>query len=280
MVPNQDGAGTIVAVGEGVDPGRVGERVWLWEAASGSERTAPPRSSSRCPKARRFDSPTPRSFDLGASLGIPALTAHRCLTVAEDGPESLGPGSARRPNGARPGRSGRRRPRRDRARRVVGRHRHHHGELQGEGDARHRRRRPPRRELPSGRRGRSDPAGRARRRRPHRRGRPVANAALDTAVVAPSGTIADLRDRSRGALHRRPHRHDRQHALPVRARLHGVRGGQRTGCARRPAAVAAGACASARMRGCRCIGSRSSGRRTPTPRWSHAVGKVLIDVGP
>src|SRR5207249_10997639 len=33
QVPNQDGAGVIDAVGEGVDPGRVGERVWLYFAA-------------------------------------------------------------------------------------------------------------------------------------------------------------------------------------------------------------------------------------------------------
>ncbi|MEA2588153.1 MAG: NADPH:quinone reductase, partial [Actinomycetota bacterium] len=33
VVPNQDGAGTIEGVGPGVDPGRVGERVWVWEAA-------------------------------------------------------------------------------------------------------------------------------------------------------------------------------------------------------------------------------------------------------
>ena len=32
-VPNQDGAGVIDAVGDGVDPARVGERVWVWEAA-------------------------------------------------------------------------------------------------------------------------------------------------------------------------------------------------------------------------------------------------------
>ena len=31
--PNQDGSGTIEAVGEGVDPVLVGERVWIWEAA-------------------------------------------------------------------------------------------------------------------------------------------------------------------------------------------------------------------------------------------------------
>src|SRR5690348_14856939 len=33
LVPNQDGAGTIVAVGRGVSGDRVGERVWLWESA-------------------------------------------------------------------------------------------------------------------------------------------------------------------------------------------------------------------------------------------------------
>ena len=32
------------------------------------------------------------SYDLGASLGVPFLTAHRCLTVTEDGPQRLGPG--------------------------------------------------------------------------------------------------------------------------------------------------------------------------------------------
>src|SRR2546425_6810306 len=33
VVPNQDGAGTVDAVGSGVPQSRVGERVWLWEAA-------------------------------------------------------------------------------------------------------------------------------------------------------------------------------------------------------------------------------------------------------
>src|SRR6056297_3592480 len=30
VAPHSDGAGVIEAVGEGVDPGRVGERVWIW----------------------------------------------------------------------------------------------------------------------------------------------------------------------------------------------------------------------------------------------------------
>ena len=33
QVPGQDGAGEIVAVGEGVNPTRIGHRVWVWEAA-------------------------------------------------------------------------------------------------------------------------------------------------------------------------------------------------------------------------------------------------------
>jgi len=37
--------------------------------------------------------PDVASFDLGASLGVPFLTAHRCLTVTEGGPTRLGPGT-------------------------------------------------------------------------------------------------------------------------------------------------------------------------------------------
>src|SRR5947209_3600159 len=85
-----DGAGTIVAVGDGVDPGRVGERVWLWEAA----RHRPNGSAQELvalPAAQAVPLPERASFDLGASIGIPALTAHRCLTVGVDGPAQLGP---------------------------------------------------------------------------------------------------------------------------------------------------------------------------------------------
>jgi len=90
LVPNQDGAGTIDAVGDGVAEGRVGERVWLWEAAwQRADGTAqefvviPSRQAVRLPDAA--------SMDVGASLGIPALTAHRCLTVSELGPRTLAP---------------------------------------------------------------------------------------------------------------------------------------------------------------------------------------------
>jgi NADPH2:quinone reductase len=42
---------------------------------------------------RVYRLPEAGSFELGASLGVPAMTAHRALTVAEDGPARLGPGA-------------------------------------------------------------------------------------------------------------------------------------------------------------------------------------------
>jgi NADPH2:quinone reductase len=92
VVPNQDGAGTVVAVGRNVDPTRVGERVWLWEAAwQRADGTA--QELVALPGSQAVPMPDDASFDLGASLGIPALTAHRCLTVAAEGPATLGPGT-------------------------------------------------------------------------------------------------------------------------------------------------------------------------------------------
>jgi NADPH:quinone reductase len=92
VVPNQDGSGTIDAVGDGVDASRVGERVWLWEAAwQRADGTA--QQSVVLPERQVVRLPDDVSFDAGASLGIPALTAHRCLTVSERGPSRLGPGA-------------------------------------------------------------------------------------------------------------------------------------------------------------------------------------------
>jgi NADPH:quinone reductase len=92
VVPNQDGAGTVDAVGEGVDAARIGERVWLWEAAwQRADGTAQEYVVLPERQAVRLDEDV--SLDVGASLGIPALTAHRCLTVSEQGPRRLAPGA-------------------------------------------------------------------------------------------------------------------------------------------------------------------------------------------
>jgi NADPH:quinone reductase len=90
QVPNQDGAGVIDAVGPGVGQDRVGQRVWLWEAAwQRAEGTA--QEYVVLPERQAVPLPDGASFDLGASLGIPALTAHRCLTLHGDG--TLAPGT-------------------------------------------------------------------------------------------------------------------------------------------------------------------------------------------
>ena len=91
LVPNQDGAGTIVAVGAGVPADRVGERVWLWESAW--QRTSGTAEEFvALPHDHAVRLPDTAGFDLGASVAIPAITAHRCLTIAEDGPDQLRPG--------------------------------------------------------------------------------------------------------------------------------------------------------------------------------------------
>jgi NADPH:quinone reductase len=83
QVPHQDGAGIIEAVGPGVDPGRVGERVWLWLAAAG-RRWGTAAEWTVVPDLHAVPLPDGASFDLGASLGVPAMTAHYCLFA--DGP--------------------------------------------------------------------------------------------------------------------------------------------------------------------------------------------------
>jgi NADPH:quinone reductase len=83
QVPHMDGAGIIEGVGPGVNPGRVGERVWLWLAAFG-RRWGTAAEWTVVPERQAVLLPDGASFDLGASLGVPALTAHYCLF--SDGP--------------------------------------------------------------------------------------------------------------------------------------------------------------------------------------------------
>ncbi len=89
--PNQDGAGTVDAVGEGVDAARVGERVWVWEAAW--QRTTGTAAEYTVVRAEQAVPLGEHPFELGAALGIPFMTAHRCLTVGEQLPDHVAPGS-------------------------------------------------------------------------------------------------------------------------------------------------------------------------------------------
>jgi NADPH2:quinone reductase len=83
QVPHHDGAGVVEAVGDGVDPARVGQRVWVWFAAFG-RRWGTAAEWTAVPARQAVPLPDSASFELGASLGVPAMTAHYCLFA--DGP--------------------------------------------------------------------------------------------------------------------------------------------------------------------------------------------------
>ena len=75
VIPHSDGAGIIVDVGKNVNPNRVGEKVWIWNAAFG-------RPNGTCaelialPEDQAVAMNDNVSFEAGACLGIPASTAY------------------------------------------------------------------------------------------------------------------------------------------------------------------------------------------------------------
>ncbi|MGI8760150.1 MAG: NADPH:quinone reductase [Jatrophihabitantaceae bacterium] len=93
QVPGQDGSGVVDAVGAGVEAALQGLRVWLWEAAHERPEGGTAQEFAYVPKQHVVTLPDSASFDLGACLGVPFVTAHRCLTVAEDGSARLGAGA-------------------------------------------------------------------------------------------------------------------------------------------------------------------------------------------
>jgi NADPH2:quinone reductase len=83
IIPHSDGAGTIEAVGAGVDTTRIGQHVWIWNGQW-------QRPFGTCaeyialPAAQAVALPESTTFEQAACLGIPAMTAYRC--VFADGP--------------------------------------------------------------------------------------------------------------------------------------------------------------------------------------------------
>lgn len=92
VTPGQDGAGVVDAVGAGVVGLAVGDRVWLVLAQHGRAHGTAAEYTVQ-PADRVVALPEHASFDLGASLGVPAVTAHRALTSLEGGPARLAPGA-------------------------------------------------------------------------------------------------------------------------------------------------------------------------------------------
>ncbi len=89
IVPGQDGAGVVDAVGGGVTGVHEGQRVWIY-LAQHLRPTGTAQEYVVVP-AGRVVRLGDASYDVGASLGVPAMTAHRALTVHEDGPGRLSP---------------------------------------------------------------------------------------------------------------------------------------------------------------------------------------------
>ena len=83
VIPDSDGAGIVTAVGEDVSPSLVGERVFVYQAQYGRQLGTAAEyvalDSVRAPVL-----PDNASFEVGACIGIPIMTAHRC--VFADGP--------------------------------------------------------------------------------------------------------------------------------------------------------------------------------------------------
>jgi len=83
VIPHSDGAGIIDAVGEGVSQSRVGERVWLWNAqwqrafGTAAEFVA-------LPSEQAVLLSDDVSFEAGACIGIPLLTAWHALSFLGD----------------------------------------------------------------------------------------------------------------------------------------------------------------------------------------------------
>ena len=78
VIPNSDGAGVIEAAGDGVDASRVGERVWIYQAQY-ARRFGTAAEYVAIDAARAPRLPDAASFEVGACLGIPVMTAHRCV---------------------------------------------------------------------------------------------------------------------------------------------------------------------------------------------------------
>ena len=83
VIPNQDGGGIIDMVGDGVPASRIGERVWLYQSQFGRAFGTAAEYTVQ-PSSRAIRMPDNVDFALAAGLGVPALTAHRC--VFADGP--------------------------------------------------------------------------------------------------------------------------------------------------------------------------------------------------
>ena len=81
VIPHSDGAGVIDEVGEGISRSRIGERVWVWNG----QWKRPFGTAAEfivLPSAQAVPLPEKVTFEAGACLGIPAMTAAHAVALA------------------------------------------------------------------------------------------------------------------------------------------------------------------------------------------------------
>jgi NADPH2:quinone reductase len=81
IIPHSDGAGVIDQVGDGIAKARIGERVWIW---NGQWKRAYGTAAEfiALPAAQAVKLSDKVSFEAGACLGIPAMTAYHAVALA------------------------------------------------------------------------------------------------------------------------------------------------------------------------------------------------------
>jgi NADPH2:quinone reductase len=84
VIPNNDGAGVIDAIGDGLPATLIGQRVWIYEATLVGPRQGTAAQYCVVPVDYAVPLPANADFSFGACLGVPAMTAHRA--VFSEGP--------------------------------------------------------------------------------------------------------------------------------------------------------------------------------------------------
>jgi NADPH2:quinone reductase len=84
IIPNSDGSGVVDEVGEGVDAAWMGRRVWLYNGQRGGRLLGTAAEYIALDADLVSELPDSTSFNEGACLGIPCMTAHRAVTLGGD----------------------------------------------------------------------------------------------------------------------------------------------------------------------------------------------------
>jgi len=84
VIPHSDGSGVIDEIGAGVPEHWLGRRVWLYNGQRGGRLLGTAAEHIALDVGLVAELPAATSFEAGACLGIPCMTAHRCVTLAAE----------------------------------------------------------------------------------------------------------------------------------------------------------------------------------------------------